>query len=78
MQATVNIAAKKKVKTFKLDGGIFMDADRSNNLWEHVAKQQRVNVDERCNSICLYQMPVLLRILVINTQQLNFQVEKSK
>lgn len=31
--ATVKIPAKRSVKRFKLDGGIFMDADRSNNSW---------------------------------------------
>ena len=30
-QATVTISAKKKVSSVKLDGGIFMDADESNN-----------------------------------------------
>ena len=30
-QATVNIATKKEVASIKLDGGIFMDADPSNN-----------------------------------------------
>jgi len=29
--ATVNIATKKKIKSFVIDGGIFMDADESNN-----------------------------------------------
>ncbi len=32
-QATVNITTKKKVQSIKLDGGIFMDADTSNNSW---------------------------------------------
>ncbi|HVT85612.1 MAG TPA: M1 family metallopeptidase [Chitinophagaceae bacterium] len=32
-QTTVNITAKKKIKSVKLDGGIFMDADESNNSW---------------------------------------------
>lgn len=31
---SVNIAAKKKVKSFQLDGGIFMDADLSNNSFD--------------------------------------------
>jgi hypothetical protein len=30
-QATVNITTKKEVASIKLDGGIFMDADPSNN-----------------------------------------------
>ncbi len=33
-EAIVNIAAKKKIKTLTLDGGIFMDADTTNNKWE--------------------------------------------
>lgn len=33
-QATVNIATKKKVSSVKLDGGIWMDADESNNSFE--------------------------------------------
>ena len=32
-QTTVNITAKKQVKSLTLDGGIFMDADVSNNKW---------------------------------------------
>ncbi|HEY2725988.1 MAG TPA: M1 family aminopeptidase [Parafilimonas sp.] len=32
-QTTVNINAKKSVKSFTLDGGIWMDADESNNSW---------------------------------------------
>jgi hypothetical protein len=32
-QTIVNITAKKKIKSIKLDGGIFMDADESNNSW---------------------------------------------
>ena len=32
-QAQVNIATKKTVKSIQLDGGIFMDADESNNSW---------------------------------------------
>ncbi len=32
-QATVKIAASKDIKSIKLDGGIFMDADTSNNTW---------------------------------------------
>ncbi|MBS1917285.1 MAG: M1 family metallopeptidase [Bacteroidetes bacterium] len=32
-EATVSIATKKKVSSIKLDGGIFMDADESNNTW---------------------------------------------
>ncbi len=32
-QTTVNINAKKKVKSFTLDGGIWMDADTGNNTW---------------------------------------------
>ena len=31
--ATVNITTKKKIAFLKLDGGIFMDADISNNTW---------------------------------------------
>lgn len=32
--AVVTINTNKKVKSIKLDGGIFMDADVSNNVWE--------------------------------------------
>ena len=32
-EATVNIAAKKKINSLVLDGGIFMDADETNNKW---------------------------------------------
>ncbi|MBV9961682.1 MAG: M1 family metallopeptidase [Parafilimonas sp.] len=32
-QTTVNINAKKSVKSFMLEGGIWMDADESNNSW---------------------------------------------
>lgn len=32
-QTTVSINTKKKVKSLTLDGGIFMDADESNNVW---------------------------------------------
>jgi len=32
-QTTVNIAVKKKIKSITLDGGIFMDADMSDNKW---------------------------------------------
>ena len=32
-QATVNINTKKKVQSIKLEGGIWMDADTSNNSW---------------------------------------------
>jgi len=32
-EAVVNINAKKQVKTLTLDGGIYMDADESNNTW---------------------------------------------
>lgn len=31
--ATINIVAKKKVTQLELNGGIFMDADQSNNKW---------------------------------------------
>ena len=33
-QATVNIAAKKKIKSLVLDGGIFMDANEIDNRWD--------------------------------------------
>jgi hypothetical protein len=33
-QATVKISASKKVASLSLDGGIFMDADMSNNTWK--------------------------------------------
>ena len=33
-QAVINIAAKKEVQSINLDGGIFMDADRTNNEWK--------------------------------------------
>jgi Peptidase family M1 domain len=32
-EAVINIAAKKKVNSLLLDGGIFMDADETNNKW---------------------------------------------
>ena len=32
-QATINITTKKKIKSIELDGGIFMDADVTNNVW---------------------------------------------
>jgi hypothetical protein len=34
-QAQVTIAAKKAVQSIRLDGGIFMDADESNNSWKN-------------------------------------------
>ena len=33
-ETTINIAAKKNVKSLRLDGGIFMDADETNNSWQ--------------------------------------------
>lgn len=33
-QATVKISTKKKIQSLTLDGGIYMDADPSNNRWE--------------------------------------------
>ena len=33
-ETTVNVATKKKVKSIKLDGGIYLDADESNNNFE--------------------------------------------
>jgi aminopeptidase N len=35
--ATVNITTTKAVQSIKLDGGIFMDADRTNNTWNKKA-----------------------------------------
>ncbi|HEX4373737.1 MAG TPA: M1 family metallopeptidase [Puia sp.] len=32
-QVSVNISATKKIQSLKLDGGIFVDADESNNTW---------------------------------------------
>lgn len=32
--ASISIPAKKKIKSLKLDGGIFMDFDEKNNSWE--------------------------------------------
>ena len=32
--ATVSISTKKKIKSLELNGGIFMDADESNNVWK--------------------------------------------
>ena len=32
-QATVSVSTKKKIKSVQLNGGIFMDADESNNEW---------------------------------------------
>ena len=34
LKASVNIKTKKKIKTVDIDGGIFMDADTSNNSWK--------------------------------------------
>jgi Peptidase family M1 domain len=34
-EATVNITTKKKIKSLRLNGGIFMDADESNNTWSN-------------------------------------------
>jgi hypothetical protein len=31
---TVSISTKKKIQTVELKGGIFMDADESNNVWK--------------------------------------------
>jgi hypothetical protein len=33
-EAVVNIKTTKKIKSIKLDGGIFMDANEKNNIWE--------------------------------------------
>jgi Peptidase family M1 domain len=33
-EAVINIATKKTIKSVVLDGGIFMDADKSNNVWK--------------------------------------------
>jgi hypothetical protein len=33
-KTVINIATKKKIRSIRLDGGIFMDADESNNVWE--------------------------------------------
>jgi hypothetical protein len=33
-KTVINIATKKKVRSIRLDGGIFMDADESNNVWK--------------------------------------------
>jgi hypothetical protein len=32
-QVSVNISTTKKIKSLKLDGGIFVDADESSNTW---------------------------------------------
>ena len=37
-QAVVKISTKKKIKSLTLDGGIYMDADTSNNVWLEKAK----------------------------------------
>jgi aminopeptidase N len=37
MLATVKISSKKKVESISLDGGIFMDADTTNNTWKEKA-----------------------------------------
>ncbi|MEP6725130.1 MAG: M1 family metallopeptidase [Bacteroidota bacterium] len=34
-ETMVNIETKKKIKTLRLNGGIFMDADESNNSWSN-------------------------------------------
>ncbi len=31
---SVSIKSKKKIKSLKIDGGIWMDADEKNNTWE--------------------------------------------
>src|SRR6478672_1011445 len=36
-EATVKISSKKKVESISLDGGIFMDADTTNNTWKEKA-----------------------------------------
>jgi len=36
-KATVKISSKKKVESISLDGGIFMDADTTNNTWKEKA-----------------------------------------
>ena len=33
IQASIKIATKKKIQSISLDGGIFMDADTTNNSW---------------------------------------------
>ncbi|HEX4373303.1 MAG TPA: M1 family peptidase, partial [Puia sp.] len=33
-QTSVNISTTKKIQSLKLDGGIFVDADESNNTWD--------------------------------------------
>lgn len=33
-ETTINIPAKKKIKALTIDGGIFMDADETNNQWK--------------------------------------------
>jgi hypothetical protein len=33
-KAIVNITTKKKIKSVEINGGIFMDADESNNSWK--------------------------------------------
>ena len=33
-EAVVKVTTTKKIKSIKLDGGIFMDADEKNNIWE--------------------------------------------
>ncbi|HYK44111.1 MAG TPA: M1 family metallopeptidase [Parafilimonas sp.] len=33
-KTVVNITTKKQVRSIRLDGGIFMDADESNNVWQ--------------------------------------------
>ena len=33
-QALVNISTKKKIQSVELNGGIFVDADESNNSWK--------------------------------------------
>ncbi len=34
LEAVVTIPTNKKIKSIKLDGGIFMDADEKNNIWD--------------------------------------------
>jgi hypothetical protein len=38
LQTVVKISTKKKIKSLTLDGGIYMDADTSNNVWLAKAK----------------------------------------
>ena len=36
-ETTIKVATKKKISSISIDGGIFVDADRKNNIWKAVS-----------------------------------------